>query len=46
MHRVGVDILELSTEDELMKEIVRFAMLRKQRKKSPAAFPKANRMVR
>ena len=46
LHRVGVDILELSTEDELMKEIVRFAMLRKQRKKSPAAFPKANRMVR
>jgi len=46
LHRVGVDVLELSTEDDLMKEIVRFAMLRKQRKKSPAAFPKTNRIAR
>ena len=37
-HRVGVDILELSTEGDLVKEIVRFAMLRKRRKKAIATF--------
>ena len=36
--RAGVDVLELSTEDDMAKEIVRFAMLRKQQKKMPAAF--------
>ncbi len=36
--RLGVDMLKLSTEDDLVTEIVRFAMLRKQRKKTPAAF--------
>lgn len=36
--RVGVDVLALSTEDDLANEIVRFAMLRKQQKKAPAAF--------
>ena len=40
--RLGVDTLALSTEDDLVKEIVRFAMLRKQRKKSPAAFARSN----
>ena len=36
--RAGVDLLALSTEDDLAKEIVRFAMLRKQQRKAPAAF--------
>src|SRR3990172_3135578 len=36
--RAGVDVLALSTEDDLAREIVRFAMLRKQQKKAPAAF--------
>lgn len=31
-HRAGVDVLALSTEDDLVKSIVRFAALRKQRK--------------
>lgn len=30
--RAGVDALQVSTEDDLVREIVRFAMLRKQRK--------------
>jgi uncharacterized protein (DUF58 family) len=34
--RAGVDVLSLSTEDDLVREIVRFAMLRKQRKILPA----------
>lgn len=38
--RVGVDVLALSTEDDLVKEIVRFARLRKQRKMTPASFAK------
>ncbi len=42
LHRVGVDILPLSTEDDLVQEIVRFAMLRRQRKKAPASFAKSN----
>lgn len=41
--RVGVDVLPLSTEDDLAKEIVRFALLRKQQKKAPAAFAGALR---
>lgn len=36
--RAGVDLLALSTEDDLAKEIVRFAVLRKQQQKDPAAF--------
>ncbi|MBI4321059.1 MAG: DUF58 domain-containing protein [Chloroflexi bacterium] len=36
--RLGVDVLDLSTEDDLASEIVRFAMLRKQHKRAPAAF--------
>jgi uncharacterized protein (DUF58 family) len=36
--RSGIDILKLCTEDDLAEEILRFAMLRKQRKKSPASF--------
>jgi uncharacterized protein (DUF58 family) len=31
-HRAGVDMLPLSTEDDLVKSIVRFAAMRKQRK--------------
>ena len=42
--RAGVDVLALSTEDDLAKEIVRFAMLRKQQKKAASAF--ANSHVR
>ncbi|MFH0913855.1 MAG: DUF58 domain-containing protein [Chloroflexota bacterium] len=41
-HRVGVDVMELSTEDDLVKEILHFATLRKQRKKSPASFTRGN----
>lgn len=33
--RLGVDVLPLSTEDDLVKEVVRFATLRKQRKSNP-----------
>lgn len=36
--RIGVDVLVLSTEDDMVKEIVRFATLRKRQKKTPAAF--------
>ena len=36
--RVGVDMLALSTKDDLAKEMVRFAMLRKQQKKNPAVL--------
>lgn len=36
--RAGMDVLALSTRDDLAKEIVRFALLRKQKKKSPASF--------
>ena len=36
--RVGVDVLDLSTEGDMAQEIVRFAMLRKQAKKAPVAF--------
>jgi uncharacterized protein (DUF58 family) len=40
LRRAGVDTVTLSTEDDLVKEIVRFATLRKQRKASPASFAK------
>lgn len=36
-NRVGVDVLSLSTEDDLVRAIVRFATLRKQRKQLPNA---------
>jgi uncharacterized protein (DUF58 family) len=36
--RVGVDVLSLSTEGDIAREIIRFATLRKQQKKSPSAF--------
>jgi uncharacterized protein (DUF58 family) len=35
--RSGVDVMPLSTEDNLVNEIIRFASLRKQRKTNPAA---------
>lgn len=35
--RSGVDVLPLSTEDNLVNEIIRFATFRKQRKTNPAA---------
>ncbi len=38
--RLGVDLLTLSTEGDLAEEIIRFAMLRKQRKRTPAGFAK------
>ncbi len=40
--RAGVDVLELSTEGDLTKDILRFATLRRQRKKAPAAFARPN----
>ena len=39
--RSSVDLLTLSTEDDLVREIIRFATLRKQRKKVPAAFARS-----
>jgi uncharacterized protein (DUF58 family) len=39
-NRIGIDLLTISTEDDLVREIVRFATLRKQRKMSPASFAK------
>ena len=39
-HRLGIDVLSLSTDSDLVKEIVRFATLRKQRRLTPAAFAK------
>ena len=39
--RAGVDVLELSTEHDLVGEIVRHARLRKQRRAAPASFAKA-----
>ncbi len=38
--RASVDQLALSTEDDLVKEIIRFATLRKRRQKAPASFAK------
>jgi uncharacterized protein (DUF58 family) len=40
--RLGIDTLGLSTDGDLVREIVRFARLRKQRKIAPAAFAKSN----
>ncbi len=40
--RLGIDILGLSTDGDLVREIVRFVRLRKQRKMAPAAFAKSN----
>ena len=37
-NRLGVDVLPLSTSDDLVKEIVRFAVLRKRLKKAPASL--------
>lgn len=39
--RVGVDMLALSTQDDMVREIVRFATLRKRRKMSPASFARS-----
>jgi len=39
-HRLGSDVMLLSTEDDLVKEILRFARLRQQRKRVPASFAK------
>ncbi|MDD4859587.1 MAG: DUF58 domain-containing protein [Dehalococcoidales bacterium] len=45
--RAGVDVLKLSTEADLAKEMVRFATIRRQRKMSPASFARTNeRLVR
>ena len=38
LRRASIDMLQLSTEEDLVKEIVRFATLRKQQKSSPASF--------
>lgn len=35
LHRLGIDILPLSTDDDLVKAIVRFALARKQRTRRP-----------
>jgi len=35
---LGIDIMQLSTEEDMVKEIIRFALLRKQQKMTPAAF--------
>jgi uncharacterized protein (DUF58 family) len=40
--RLGVDMLALSTEGDLVREIVRFATLRRQRRMAPASFAKSN----
>lgn len=40
-HRAGVDALPLSTDDDLVKQIVRFATLRKERRKAPASLARA-----
>jgi uncharacterized protein (DUF58 family) len=39
--RLAIDSFDLSTEDDLAREIIRFARLRKQRKKTPASFTKS-----
>ncbi len=41
LSRVGVDVLELSTEGDLVQEIVKAATLRKQRTKAPASFARS-----
>jgi uncharacterized protein (DUF58 family) len=42
-NRSGVDLLELFTDDDLVKEIVGFAILRKRKRSSPAASGKRSR---
>jgi uncharacterized protein (DUF58 family) len=41
-NRLGIDVLELSTNDDLVEQVVRFAVLRKKKRKSTAAFGKRN----
>ena len=41
LQRLGVDVLALSTEDDLVEQIVRFATVRHQKKKAPASFDRA-----
>jgi uncharacterized protein (DUF58 family) len=41
--RTGVDLLDLSTEDDLAEEILRFATMRKRSKKAPASFTRVGR---
>jgi uncharacterized protein (DUF58 family) len=41
-NRSGVDFMELFTDDDLVKEIVRFAILRKRKRSSPAALGKSS----
>jgi uncharacterized protein (DUF58 family) len=40
--RNGIDNIELSTEDDLVAEILRFAILRKQRKSNPSSAARQN----
>ncbi len=42
LNRLGIDMLELSTDDDLVKAIVRFALLRKRKRQSPALLGKKN----
>ena len=42
LRRIGLDMITLSTEDDMVKEIIRFATLRRQKKKSPASFARKN----
>ncbi|MBI2957326.1 MAG: DUF58 domain-containing protein [Chloroflexi bacterium] len=42
--RAGVDVLSLSTEDDLATEILRFALARRKRKKSPASAARGGRL--
>jgi len=41
-NRLGIDVLELSTDADLVEEIVRFTVLRKKRRKSPAVSGQRN----
>jgi uncharacterized protein (DUF58 family) len=45
LHRSGIDILELSTQDDMAEEILRFATVRKQRKKAPASFSASSKAI-
>lgn len=44
--RSGVDLITLATGDDMVQEIMRFTRLRKQRKKTPAAFSVRRRVGR
>jgi hypothetical protein len=44
--RAGVDVLQLSTEDDLVRGIIRFAGVRKARKRMPASFAGMNSVGR